>query len=243
MIRDRETLKEYILRSLGHPVIRINVADEQIDDRIDDALLMFNEYHFDGSEIVFLKHEITEEDIENEYILLPNQILSVLRVMSMERVIFGSSFEYHAFMNEIMDTRRLAKEGLHSYAISKSYMNTINNIMRYERRFRFNRYTLKLILTEGWDKLVPGEFLVFEAHSAMDYDHYTRIWNDLWLKQYATTLVKLQWGQNLSKYSNASLPGGVTINDRMLEEAKREKEELEERLRLEFSKPVDFFVG
>ena len=67
-ITSRALLKEYCLRRLGHPVIEINVDEEQCDDRIDDALEFFAEYHFDGVEKVFLKHTITQTDIDNEYI-------------------------------------------------------------------------------------------------------------------------------------------------------------------------------
>ena len=59
----RDELKEYCLRQLGAPVLEINVADEQIDDLLDDTLQYFNERHFDGVEKTFLKYQITQDDI------------------------------------------------------------------------------------------------------------------------------------------------------------------------------------
>ena len=59
----REELKEYCLRQLGAPVLEINVADEQVDDLLDDTLQYFNERHFDGVEKTFLKYQITQDDI------------------------------------------------------------------------------------------------------------------------------------------------------------------------------------
>ena len=64
----REELKQYALRKLGAPVIEINVDDSQLEDSIDDALQMFNEYHFDGVERVLFKYEVTADDITNGFI-------------------------------------------------------------------------------------------------------------------------------------------------------------------------------
>ena len=52
------------LRQLGYPVLEINVADEQVDDALDDSLQLFYERHFDGVERVFLKYKLTDDDIE-----------------------------------------------------------------------------------------------------------------------------------------------------------------------------------
>jgi hypothetical protein len=52
----REAFKEYCLRSLGAPTIDINVDDEQLEDRIDDALQYYRDYHFDGTEETYLPH-------------------------------------------------------------------------------------------------------------------------------------------------------------------------------------------
>ena len=59
----REQLKDYALRSLGAPVIEINVDDDQIDDRIDEALQFYQNYHMDGVERVFLKHKVTNSEL------------------------------------------------------------------------------------------------------------------------------------------------------------------------------------
>ena len=64
----REQLKQYALRRLGYPVIEINIDDSQIEDRIDDALQFFAEYHFDGVERCYIKKQITQADIDNKYI-------------------------------------------------------------------------------------------------------------------------------------------------------------------------------
>ena len=60
----REELVDYSLRQLGAPVLEINVDDDQIDDLVDDAIQFFHERHFDGVEKMYLKHQLTQDDID-----------------------------------------------------------------------------------------------------------------------------------------------------------------------------------
>ena len=60
----RQELIDYCLRRLGAPVLEINVDDEQIDDLVDDAIQFYNERHFDGVERMYLKYELTQDDID-----------------------------------------------------------------------------------------------------------------------------------------------------------------------------------
>ena len=59
----RAEFTDYCLRKLGAPVLEINVDDNQVDDLIDDAIQLYQEYHFDGVEKMFLKHCITDDDV------------------------------------------------------------------------------------------------------------------------------------------------------------------------------------
>ena len=60
----KATLKSYCLRSLGDGVIDINVSDDQVDDRLDEALQYFAQYHYDGIERMYLKHQITQAELD-----------------------------------------------------------------------------------------------------------------------------------------------------------------------------------
>jgi len=64
---NREGLKSYALRALGAPLITIDVADEQAEDRIDEALAFFREYYFDGIEKVYYKHIVTTQNVTDTY--------------------------------------------------------------------------------------------------------------------------------------------------------------------------------
>ena len=58
----RETLKQYALRALGKPVIEINVDEDQLEDRLDEAMQYFAQYHSDGIRRTYLKYKLTTED-------------------------------------------------------------------------------------------------------------------------------------------------------------------------------------
>ena len=82
----RQTLKEYSLRRLGHPVIEINIDDSQMEDNLDDAIQFFQEYHFDGVLQVYLKHQVTSSDITNGYIdmdAVDSNVVSVTKLFNL----------------------------------------------------------------------------------------------------------------------------------------------------------------
>ena len=85
----RESFKSYCLRRLGEPVIDVNVDDEQVEDRIDEALQFYQEYHADATIRRYRKHTVTGTDVTNKYIELPETFLSVTRVLPFD-VIAGS---------------------------------------------------------------------------------------------------------------------------------------------------------
>jgi hypothetical protein len=89
-----------------------------------------------------------------------------------------------------------------------------------------------------------GDYIVAETLQIVDPDTHTSIYNDMFMKDYTTALIKLQWGANLIKFEGMQLPGGVTLNGRQIyEDAMNDIERLQEKVRLEQELPVDFFVG
>ena len=73
----RATLIDYCKRRLGDPVIEINVDEDQLEDRVDEALQYYQEYHSDATPRTYLKHQVTATDVSNEYISLSSNIIFV----------------------------------------------------------------------------------------------------------------------------------------------------------------------
>lgn len=316
----RTQLKSYIKRRLGEPVITVNVADDQLEERIDDALALFQDYHFEASEKVYLKHQVSYSNVvfatnstgtfanneiirgqtsnvagrvytqpsntsllftysrpnasfnftagetvvgqtsgasgtistinvgdwDNQYLPISNLVMTVYRVLTVDgfAVDRGTglfSWNYQFLMN---DLSWLSSSSVISYFLTRSHMEMLNDMFIGDMQVRFNRYVNKLYLDIDWNQRIKaGDWIVVEAQRILDPANYGKIWSDRFLRDYATALVKRQWGQNLIKYEGVQMPGGVTLNGRTVyEEGNREVTELEERIRSHFELPPEFLV-
>src|SRR6056300_59029 len=245
----RDTLIDYCLRRLGDPVLEINVDEDQIEDRIDEAIQYWQEFHFDATVRTYLKHQVTQTDINNEYIPIPSNVLTVSRMFPMASA-FGTSFnmfdiKYQMMLNDIADMQNFAGD-LAYYEQMQQYLSLLDMKLNGTPQVQWSRHQDRLYIfgdiADG--DIQVGEYIVAEVYTLIDPDTHTSIYNDLWLKEYATALIKLQWGSNLIKFEGVQLPGGVTFNGRqMYEDALTEIERLRAAIREEWEMPPDFFVG
>ena len=239
MITTREEFKEYCLRALGKPVIQINVADSQVEDRIDDALTKYFDFHSNGTSLVYLKHRLTQDDIDNQYITVDDNISMITRVLMPNSMGSTLNLTYVAYISDVMQSIYSSTSGLQSYVTSQSYLNTMNDILNAQPSIEFVRYGNKLIFQGKQKTSNVGDFVVIECYIRNDPVEFTKTWNDSWLKRYSTALIKKQWANNLLKYNGATLPSGITINgDTILSEANRDIEQLEVELRDVWEVPV-----
>ncbi len=241
----REQLKQYCLRNLGHPVIEVNVDDDQLEDRIDEAIQIWNDYHYDGAEKIYLKHQVTATDITNEYISVGEAIKSIIGVFPIDSTsgnINMFDVRYQLRLNDIFD---LSKQQLSGYTMAMQHLSLIENLFNQSPSFRFNRHSDKIYLDIDWDKeLTVNKYLLFECYKAVDPEDLTDAYNDLWLKKYVTAIFKRQWGSNLLKYEGMQLPGGTTLNGRQIfDDATTEIQMLDDEIYTKYQLPDDFIVG
>ena len=311
----RAEFKTYCLRRLGFPVIEINVDDDQVDDRIDDALAFFNDYHYDGTEKIFMKHRITAEDINRRWIYCPDAVTFVTNVFPFDdsnSSINMFDLRYQLRLHDLYDFTSVSYV---SYEITMQHIQTLNLLFSGKPQFRFNRHQNKLFLDIDWSSdREPGEYVIVECYRKLQPDTITLtgtvtfnttsntvngtgttfdqeilendiiviggeekqvrhifsptelslytpissnktsvsvvkaglsdVWNDRWLKQYATAKIKYQWGSNLSKFAGIQMPGGVTLDGpRIMQEALEEMHKIEEEMYTMSSLPSEIFVG
>ena len=241
----REQHKQYCLRSLGSPVIDINVDDEQLEDRIDESLQYFRDYHYDGTEHVYLKHQITSSDKTNEYIAINDNIQGITRLFSIGNSNSSSNIfniRYQIHLNDLFD---FSSATAAPYINAMRHVETLEEIFVGKKPIRFNRHTDKLYLDISWGADADiDDWIVVECDKIIDPDTYADIWSDMFLKRYNTSLMKKQWGQNLIKFEGMQLPGGVTMNGRqMYDDAITELETIQTEMSLRYELPVDHLVG
>jgi hypothetical protein len=317
----RRELINWCLRKLGAPVIDINLDEDQIEDRIDEALRYFRDYHFDGVERCYLHYQITPSymklqsaysgqieigtkllgatskaeafayeknsdgtmisyrltngryfipgesvsvngvansftilnsntaitigNIDSGYVNVGSKVISISNILPQQSSTIGGNlggmfdFQYQFALNNMFN---LASTDLVTYQIYQTYISMWEFLFRGKRGIRFNKKTDRVYfdMTSLW----AGQWIIFEAWVALNPANYQEIYSDEFVRDYSCALLKLQWGQNLKKYSGISLPGGVTLNGQQIyEEAVEELRILRDRVRTEFEFPADFLVG
>tara|TARA_R100001509_G_scaffold134914_1_gene88620 strand:+ start:232 stop:1062 length:831 start_codon:yes stop_codon:yes gene_type:complete len=242
----RQELVDYCKRQLGAPVLEINVADEQIDDLVDDALQYFHERHFDGVSQTYLKYEITQEDIDrgrgnvgiatttatttivgaattfsfdenSNYLQVPPSIIGVNKIFKFDGTNSISNNMFSVkYQLFLNDIYFWGSTEMLTYAMTKTYLEDIDFLLTTEKQIRFNQRMDRLYLDIDWASASVGQYIVIDCWRLLDPNDFTRVYNDSFLKKYLTILIKKQWGQNLIKFQGVKLPGGIELNGRQI---------------------------
>jgi len=265
----KATFKSYCLRALGFGVIDINVSDDQVDDRIDEALQYFAQYHYDGIEKMYLKYQITEADVTraatnttttatdtidstitasfgegNGFIPMPSSVVSVIQIFPFDDSSTNNMFDirYQLRLNDLYD---FSSTSIIHYQMTMQHLDFLSHILVGEKPVRFNQHQNRLYVDMDWTNDVSvGDYLIIECYRKIDPASYADIFDDIYLKRYATTLIKRQWGANLSKFNGVAMLGGVTMNgEAIYSQAIDELNRLEEQIQLSFETPIDYMVG
>lgn len=319
----RPLFKEYCLRKLGKPVIEINVDEDQVEDRIDEALKYYWDYHFDGSEKIYYKHRVTKRDkpgsvsdvivisggsgfsntdivtftavgntgngaianvvtnaagsivainitepgdlyhevptitisgsgtgarfevYNGGYINIPENIIGAVHVFPIGDPATRSddlfNIRYQIALNDLYT---LTSVSMVPFFMTMMHLSLIQEILVGKQPFRFTRHSNKLYIDMDWNKFNDDEFILVEAYEIVDPDVFTDVWGDRWLARYATSLIKKQWGNNLKKFGNMQLPGGIVMNGQQIyDEADQEIKEYENEMVTNLSLPAMHMVG
>ena len=269
----RQELIDYCLRRLGAPVLEINVDDDQIDDLVDDALQYFNERHFDGVERMYLKYQITQNDIDRgkakntsgvgivtttgssgigtfsfyetaNYIQVPDSVIGIEKVWKFDTSSISGGMFSIKYQLFLNDLYYFNSVELLQYAMVKSYLEDIDFLLTTDKQIRFNKRQNRMYLDIEWGAQSAGNFIVIDCYRILNPNDFTKVYNDSFLKKYLTSLIKKQWGQNLIKFRGVKLPGGVELNGREIyDDAQRELDDLMQKMSMEYELPPYDFIG
>jgi hypothetical protein len=242
----RQELIDYCLRKLGAPVLEINVAQEQIEDLVDDALQLFRERHYDGVYQTYLKYKITQDDIDrgraktidgvgvstisaqspdktydyfenSNYLQIPQHVIGVNKIFQFEGSNSISSGMFSVkYQLFLNDIYYWGSTEILTYSMTKTYLEDLDWVLSTQKQIRFNKRQGRLYLDVDWSSMTPNQYLVIDCYRMLDPNDYNKVWNDSFLKKYLTALIKKQWGQNLIKFQGVKLPGGIEFNGRQL---------------------------
>jgi hypothetical protein len=170
----RAQFKDYCLRKLGHPVIQINLDDDQIDDRIDEALQFFHDYHFDGCEKIYMKHQFTQADIDRRWIYCPDAVMFVTGVLPFDDSNSSVNMFDLRYQLRLHDLYDFTSVSYVSYEVTMQHIRTLNLLFSGTPQFRFNRKQNKVFLDIDWERdATVGEYVIVECYRKLDPSNIT----------------------------------------------------------------------
>ena len=236
--------KEFCLRKLGKGVIEINVSNAQVDDRVDEAVNFYQDYHFDGTEKVYYKKQITQADKDNGYIELPDNIIGAVNMFDIGDADNTNNLFNIRYQIALNDLYTLTSQSLVPYYMAFQHLELYEQILVGKQPIRYNRHRNQFHIDMDWEKLAVGEYIIIEAYQVIDPDTYSKMYGDYWLQRYATALIKIQWGENLKKFQGMQMPGGMIMDGMSIyNEGVRDKEQLELEMRTSYSLPATDMIG
>ena len=149
---------------------------------------------------------------------------------------------YQLRLNELYD---FTSASYVNYTLTQQHLRSLELLFTGEVPIRFQRHMQRLFIDWAWgaSEAPAGAIMVIECYANIDASVYNRVWNDRWVKEYATALIKRSWGNNLKKFSGLQLPGGVTLNgDKIYEEAVEEIRNLESQMETQYGAPLEFMM-
>lgn len=240
----RDGFKQYCLRSLGAPVIEINVDDDQVEDRIDEALSYYADYHFDGSSKIYFKYQITAQNKIDRYVPVPENVIGVINLFPIGQALNTNNLFNIRYQIALNDLYTLTSVSMVPYYMALTHVQFLEQMLVGQQPIRYNRHMNRLYIDMDWNIINEGDYIIAEAYEVVDPTVYQDVWKDRWLLRYATCLIKQQWGNNLKKFQGIQMPGGITFNGQQIyDEATLERRELEQEMTLSYSLPVTDMIG
>lgn len=202
---------------------------------------------------MFLKYKITADDITRarsnatttatdrsdssvtasfeegkNYIPVPSSVVSVLNIFSFDNAATNNMFDirYQLRLNDLYD---FSSTSIIHYEMTMQHLDYLSHLLVGESPIRFTEHQGRLYIDMAWDADVSeNDYLIIECYRKVDPDTFTDLYDNMHLKRYATSLIKRQWGANLSKFNGVQLLGGVEMNgEAIYTQAQEEIERLE----------------
>jgi len=229
-------------------------------------LQKFQQFHYDGAERVYLKHKITQADLDrakdtndttttstagnstwtesNTYIEIPQHILSIEGIFSFTDKGTANIFDirYQMRLNDLYD---FTSTQFYHYYMIQQHLGTIDFLLEGIKPTRYVATQDKLYLDMDWQAdVLLDQYFVIKCWRALDPTTWTEIYDNMWVKDYVSAKIKKQWGANMTKFQNVQMPGGVTLNGEMIyNDAVQELKDLDEQLRQQWETPPLDMIG
>jgi hypothetical protein len=205
--------------------------------------------------LLYYIKKIDQTDIDNKYLDISQakdasnnalQIAGITRIFPVtdsQSSISMFDLRYQLRLNELYD---FTSASYINYTMTQQHLRSLELMFSGEVPIRFQRHMQRLYIDWAWgySEAPVGTTVIAECYATIDPTIYTQAWNDRWLKEYATALIKRSWGNNLKKFNGIQLPGGVTLNgDKIYQEATDEINTLHAEIGDKYGAPLEMFMN
>jgi len=227
---DRKSFGLYCKRRCGFGVTETPISDEQLSDRINDALLFWWDWCFDGVEHTYYKYQVTDTDKTNKYITLPDNIIGAVQIFDIGDALNTENMFDIRYQIALNDLYTLTSFSVVPYYMAMEHLALLELILVGKKPIRYNRYDNILHVDMNWMEAInAGQFIIVDCYSIVDPDDLVNAYQDRLLGRYATALIKQQIGTNTKFYGGIQTLGGVTFNGQQIyDEATAEIKHIEE---------------
>jgi hypothetical protein len=177
------------------------------------------------------------------YLTLPDHVLGVEGIKKISNTMVNNmfGFRYQFFLNDFYN---FYAYDILNMEITLQYLETLDFLIEGNKDIRYNKVQNRLYLDIDWDLAQENDYIVIDCYRALDPAAFTKVYNEIFVKKYLTSLIKRQWGQNLIKFQGIKMPGGVEFNGRQIyDDAVSELQALEEKMSSTYELPPLDFVG
>ena len=180
----------------------------------------------------------------SNFLQVPESVIGVEKIFKFDTSsISGGMFsiKYQLMLNDLYFFNSIE---LLQYSMVKTYLEDIDFLLTTDKQIRFNQRQDRLYLDIDWGSEEAGTYFVLDCYRLLNPNEFTGVWNDSFLKRYATALIKRQWGQNLIKFKGVKLPGGIEFNGREIyDDGQREMDYIREKMSSEYELPPLDLIG
>ena len=177
------------------------------------------------------------------YLTLPDHVLGVEGIKKISNTMVNNmfGFRYQFFLNDFYN---FYAYDILNMELTLQYLETLDFLIEGNKDIRYNKVQNRLYLDIDWDLAQENDYIIIDCYRALDPAAFTKVYNEIFVKKYLTSLIKRQWGQNLIKFQGIKMPGGVEFNGRQIyDDAVSELQALEEKMSSTYELPPLDFVG
>jgi hypothetical protein len=186
--------------------------------------------------------------MDKKYIDLPDYVVGIIEMLKPRSTFSSHSvnpFDLQYQIAQQVTIQTFLNADLLTYYMFQQDIQLWNQLFDGVKPYWHSRKQNRLYIHSNWtEEFKIGQYIVLKFWGAVKAEEFPKVYGDKWIRKYLTALLQVQWGRNITKYNNVTLPGGIVLNgEQILESGMKAKEEAELELRSTYEMKTPFKIG